>query len=175
MKRYIMYAIGCIGILAFSAIFYSSIARQDDSSILSDQQMAQITGAGYCACYEDGWHTTCRVAGSMECDIDGDECPDEAYKFSNAYLYQVTSSGSPNGKVPDYYWAPCYTKYSVDWVGDHYGEECYNGPHPDYDPDEHSGWWYYCRTAIGEWCTVCEWGDPLESSYMYKSWFCKSI
>lgn len=171
MKRYALLTLLCIGILSTGAIVYAGLVQADGTSMLSDQEMAQITGS--CACYADGWHTDCRWYGDLECTI-GDTCEEEdAYKISQAYLYQVTTSGTPNGKWPDYIWVPCYTLYSVKEVGEHHPYFCNTVP-PPYDEEEYSGYWYSCKWDISEWCLVCEWDEQLESSYMYKSWYCKS-
>jgi len=172
MKRKILFTILCIGVLSIGAIAYTGLVQADGTSMLSDRNMAQITGT--CStCYDDGWDTDCRWHGDLDCSTGS--CDEEAYRMSGAYAYQVTTSGSPNGKEPDYNWVPCYTRYSVQEDYEHHPYFCNTATPGDWDPEEYNGYWYSCKWAISEWCQECSWDTQLESSYMIKSWFCEDV
>lgn len=170
MKRKMIFPILFIGVLSIGAIVYTGLVQADGTSMLSDREMAQITGT--CStCYDDGWDTDCRFYGSMECstgDCDGDE-----YRRSGAYAYNITTSGTPNGQVPDWDLIPCYTRYSLSDEGESHPYYCSTAIPYDFDPEEYSGWWYSCKWSISEWCQLCDWDEMLESSTMYKTWYCK--
>ena len=114
MKRKILFAIFCIGIVFAGAIFHDDLARSNTTSLLSDLEMKQISGK--CACYDDGYSIDCVWYGSLECKTSSG-CPN-AYRPSNEYLYEVTTDGSPNGLVPATSYVPCYTYYSLNDLGE---------------------------------------------------------
>ena len=172
MKRKILFAILCIGILFIGATSYASLSRLNTTSILSDQEMMQIIGSECISCYEWDWQI-CRWWGDAEC-VGGDTCPDSWYKFTDKWVPKVTLNIYPyNGKTPYFSGSvECYQLYTVESDGTLDDAVCYTGVPTGYNTHHWASWFYSCKTGYpGQECTKCKWGienGSLEFANGYK-------
>lgn len=173
MKRYVLFTLLCIGVLSIGAIVYAGLVQPDSTSMLSDQEMAQITGTTDCTCYLIE-HVDCRYCGNLSCSTIGG-CPSETERFHDPYRYTTTSQGERNDKKHSPGTVACYTPTNILSNGWEPNQECKTDTPTGCDPDEWEGWWYDCWFSAGKTCDLCKWGTPSGSSSMREDSDCVPI
>jgi hypothetical protein len=133
MKRKIVFAIFCIGILSTGAIFDADLARSDSTSTstMTDQQLDAVLGGldcHYCGSNDDGcaegWET-----GNCDYEQDEGECDgakqdtcEQAQKVCKEDVTLATCSNSSSNCTAQYYTYSCVKDSYVD---DETGETVY--------------------------------------------------
>lgn len=170
MKRKILFAILCIGILSTGAIFQADLVRSNTTSMFSDKELEKITGTGACTCYEIE-HIDCRWENDLDCYTSS--CPSEDDRYHDPYHYTTSSSGTRNDMKPSDGTVACYTPTNVIDDGD--TPEMWCNTTLDYDEEEYTGQWYKCTGMPGDTCRECSWGTPSGSSSMVEDDRCVPI
>ena len=176
MKRKIVFAILCIGILSIGTIVYASFAQRDSTSMLSDREMAQITGTAECTCHLIE-HVDCRYWHDLECAT-GTSCDSEDSRFHDPFRYTTTSQGEKNNMKPSDGTVACYTPTNV--VDSGWDNETTCDPNEPvleatWDIYDYAGWWYRCRLEVEPRCKECSWGTPSGDSAIYEDDRCVPI
>jgi hypothetical protein len=156
MKRriLILFALLCMGTLFIGA--------SDSASMLSDREMAQITGA---CCYVIS-HKSCRWAGDIECNSNNINCiPTQWNCYHNNYWNTCSSSGAANNKKCSDGTVACYTPYWVIDNGWASWSVCTTAAPPWYDPTQHGGYYFWCTWAPND-CKLCTWNGASGASSM---------
>lgn len=174
MKRKILFTILCIGVLSIGTIVYASFIQMADTSILSDQEMKQISGKTCSSCNEYE-KSTCRWYGSPECTT-GSSCPTTAPIETDNWVPAVVTYTPPNGMEP-YFSGPvyCYRSHYIESDGtqDDYICNTYN-PIPPSERYDWSDYWNYCTLYTGEECVKCSTGDVYGGWYIVPGYKCRS-
>ena len=172
MKRKILFAILCIGVLSISTIVYASFIQTTDTSTLSDREMELITGK--CSCYEWDWQI-CRWWGDAEC-VGGDTCTETWTKYFDNWVPQVSLDVyPPNGKTPYFSGkVDCSQPYYVESNGTLDDAICYTGVPTGYNIHHWASWFYSCKSGYpGQECTKCKWGSPNGSIWEVDGYNCQ--
>jgi len=162
MRRQISFTLFCMGVLFIATFVYAGPVQSANASMLSDQEMAQVTGT--CTCYEIE-HNDCLKAGDEECTL-ASSCPSEMPRFHDPLRYTCSSAGETNNKKCSDGNVPCWTPTNVVPNGTLADHECTNEEPPGYDPEVYSGFYVWCKYAEGQTCIKCKWGIPAGSSAM---------
>jgi hypothetical protein len=171
MKRKTLFMILCIALFSAGAIGYAALVQHYSTSILSNQELAQISGTADC-CYEQD-EDGCRWYGDAECTTGN--CPASENDYYD-YWYTSTIGGEKNDKESYFYGSvPCYAQRSIEDDGWEAYAYCTTSPPTGYDPDEWGGFWFWCKWDALEDCHKCVWGDEIGPPVYRAEYKCRPI
>ena len=170
MKRKILFAILCIGVVSICSIVYASFIQTADTSILSDREMKHILGkCSTCYEYSDPY---CRWYGSPECATGS--CPSMTEIETDNWIPSYHTDGPPNGmKESSIGYIECYQNH---WISSGDADEDYicdtDDPIPESEEDDWSDYWYSCSSDPGETCQRCSEGEAVGGTLLKQAYVC---
>ena len=170
MKRRIVLALLCMGMPFIGASVYAGLIESESTSMLSDQEMASITGK---CCYEKEL-VDCRVYGDMACSDIGTCWPTAIERFHDPFRC-VCISGPANDEECSCGTVACFTPTNVVDLGWRANYICSTVPPPGYDPDDYAGYYFWCDMWPPGNCKRCGWGSPAAATVMALDCDCSPI
>lgn len=159
MKRKILFAVSFIGIFSISAIIYADLASSNNTSILSDQEMAELFGKEGCEPCTLGEAEPVQgcLTGSCPPCVSFTQCF-TAYYPSGEYVYTCVNTGIEDGYCLEGELIDCKRRYYCEINGSWYPDRHCNG---------------YCKTPAAKMgCVNCKKGDPWWPMEQQRDWTC---
>jgi len=172
MKRRILLALLCMGMPFIGARVYAGLVQSDSTSMLSDREMASITGK---CCYEEE-RIDCRVYGDIDCVLGvGLGCPIDGPLYHDPFRYLCDFSGPANDKKCSCGTVACFTPTNIVVIGLLANYICSTAPPPGYDPDDYFTYYLWCDMFPPASCMRCTWGSPAGPAVMKLDCDCSPI